>query len=204
MSSTDKPPLKLVQTGTPSRSETIPGANLLGTIVLIGSLGMLFVASMVGYFYVRARAVQWPPSGMPGMPASLWVSTALLIACSWTIHRAVLAARHDRRDSVLLHTRLTLGLGLAFLAAQCWNWWELVGASLTPQVNLYGFTFYMLTGLHAGHVIGGLIPLAIVTRKAQAGAYTSFESTGLRQCALYWHFLDAVWIVVFLVLLLGS
>ncbi|MFH1681903.1 MAG: cytochrome c oxidase subunit 3 [Candidatus Eisenbacteria bacterium] len=69
---------------------------------------------------------------------------------------------------------------------------------------LFGFTFYMLTGLHAAHVLGGLIALAVVTARAHRGAYSAADHAGIELCARYWHFLDIVWIVLFAVLLVGN
>lgn len=197
------PDLKLVGSRPPIHEE-IPGAKVLGTLVLVGSLAMLFFASMIGYFYVRAHATQWPPPGMPALPVGLWLSTLVLLGTSGAIHRAVLAARLDATPAIVRWTRVTLALGLLFLLLQAWNWAELVAQSMTPRINLYGFTFYLLTGLHAAHVIGGLIPLAIVVRNAGRGRYTAREHAGLTQCAIYWHFLDVVWVLVFVVLLSGS
>ena len=196
--------LKLVKDDRPNRQDEIEGAKVLGTLVLIGSLAMLFFASLIGYLLVRARAPQWPPAGMPGMPLGLWLSTAILIGTSLAIHRAVKSAREDQLDGVKRWATITFALGSLFLIAQALNWAELAAQSLTPRVNLYGFTFYLLTGLHFFHVVGGLIALGLVVRNARRGRYTSQAHDGLMQCALYWHFLDAVWVIVFLALLAGS
>jgi cytochrome c oxidase subunit 3 len=75
---------------------------------------------------------------------------------------------------------------------------------VTPSANLYGFTFYMLTGLHAAHVIGGLALLAIVTVRAFCGRYSANAHAGVLYSTMYWHFLDGVWLVMFAVMLLGS
>ena len=91
-----------------------------------------------------------------------------------------------------------------FLVLQTLNWLELVSQNLTAASNLYGFTFYVLTALHAGHVIGGLIPLWIVMRRAFAGRYSSFFYGGVKHVGMYWHFLDVVWVIIFVVLMVGS
>ncbi|RPJ46772.1 MAG: heme-copper oxidase subunit III, partial [Candidatus Latescibacterota bacterium] len=70
--------------------------------------------------------------------------------------------------------------------------------------GLFGFTFYMLTGLHAAHVIGGLGALALTAARAGQGRYTPESRAGVDACAVYWHFLDVVWIVLFAVLWIGG
>lgn len=196
-----RPRLEVVGSDPGARPPEIPGAGVLGMRILLGSLGMLFVASLIGYLYIRARATVWPPPGSPALPPSLWLSTAVILGCSYGMHRAWTAIQRDDRAGLRRFTVLTLVLGLAFLVCQSLNWWQLVQGRLTPKVNLYGFTFYMLTGLHAAHVVGGLIPLAIVTRNAFRDWYRPHSAQGVQYCAMYWHFLDAVWVVLFVVLL---
>jgi heme/copper-type cytochrome/quinol oxidase subunit 3 len=98
-----------------------------------------------------------------------------------------------------------LALGVAFLLVQTLNWWKMVAVdAVLATESLYAFTFYVLTGLHALHVVGGLIPLAITTWRSHRGAYSWADFQGVRQVGMYWHFLDAVWVVLFAVLLLAS
>jgi len=180
------------------------GAEQLGMYLMLASLAVLFLASLLGYVYIRIHATEWPPSGMPGFPPGLWFSTVIILGCSVAIDRALRAVRRD--DDVGLHRGLivTFALGTLFLVLQLLNYWGLAQASLTAATNLYGFTFYMLTGLHAAHVIGGLIPLGIVLRKSRGHAYSSTDHAGVGHVAVYWHFLDVVWLILFFVLLIGS
>jgi cytochrome c oxidase subunit 3 len=99
---------------------------------------------------------------------------------------------------------LTFVFGVLFLANQAWNWSSLVAANMTAKVNLYGFTFYLLTGLHAAHVIGGLIPLGIVALRARAGRYSPAAYGGVEYTRMYWHFLGGVWIAMFVLLLVTT
>ena len=93
-------------------------------------------------------------------------------------------------------------LGLSFLVMQVHNWSTLITSGVTPKNGLYGFTFFFLTALHAVHVIGGLIPLGLVTKRAWASVYSSSRHAGVTYCAFYWHFLDAVWVIMFIVMFL--
>jgi cytochrome c oxidase subunit 3 len=161
---------------------------------------MLFVASMFGYAMIRSRAAAWPPPGVPRLPNTLWISTLIIVASSVTIQTALGAARRGRQPALRLALAATSALGLAFLVSQGLNWFSLVAARLTVRTNLYGFTFFTLTGLHALHVIGGLIPLGTITARAFAGRYDATRHAGIEYTAIYWHFLDVVWLVMFAVL----
>ena len=185
------------------REGEIPGAGVLGMWIFLATLSMLFLASIAGYLVVRLKAPAWPPPGMPRLPSGLWLSTGLLLAGSVTVHLALLRVRLGQRTATVRYLLATTGLALAFLLVQTWNWWGLIAAKMTATTkNLYAFTFFMLTGLHAAHVIGGVILLAIVTARAAKGRYGSGRHGGVTYAAMYWHFLDAVWIVLFAVLVL--
>jgi len=184
------------------RHESGPPVSTLavGTTVILGSLVMLFVGFIGAYVVLRFSAPQWPPPNAPTMPKGLWGSTALLAACSATLHFALLAAR--RGDTAKLKKLLaeTTILGLAFLGLQAWLWTGLFAQGLTLQSDLYGAMFYTLTGLHAAHVFGGIAILLTVFAKASRGRYSARSYGGVGACAAYWHFLGAIWIVLFLVL----
>ncbi len=193
----------MTETGDPrarKESDLPEGAGIIGMRVFLGSLAVLFVASILGYALTRSRAATWPPPGVPDLPSGLWFSTAVIVACSGTIHMALRAVRMGERSACSRWLGATLGLGLLFLGAQAVNWFGLVAAEFTPKTNLYAFLFYMLTGLHAAHVVGGLVPLGIVTGKSLAGRYGSGWHPGVTYMAMYWHFLDVVWLVLFMVL----
>lgn len=172
----------------------------LGMGILILSLSILFAASMVAYLVVRTRAGDsWRPVGMPHLPAGLWISTGLILLLSIAIETGLRDIRRGERPRLARAIGIAFLLGVAFLFNQVLNWRSL----LVAKGSLYGFTFYMLTGLHAAHVIGGLIPLGIVTRRAWEGRYTRDFHPGVAYCTMYWHFLAIVWIVMFIVLSVG-
>jgi cytochrome c oxidase subunit 3 len=169
----------------------------LGMKLFILALSMLFAASILGYLVVRSRAAAWPPPDMPVLPSTLWISTVIMLASSVTMQAAVRAARTDRRAALKSWMSLTTLLGFAFLASQTVNWFALVAVHLTARVNLYGFTFFILTGLHAAHVVGGIVPLSVVTARSWRGRYSAAFHPGVEYCKIYWHFLDVVWLVMF-------
>jgi heme/copper-type cytochrome/quinol oxidase subunit 3 len=176
----------------------------MGMYALIVALGVLFAASVVGYLTIRSAHQPWPPPGFPVLPRTLWLSTLAILAASVAIQRALGAVRRADLRATCRGLVLTLGCGLAFLGLQALAWWQVVrqietsGAS-GPYVKL----FYVLTGLHAVHVLGGLGPLAVVTRRAFAGRYDAQSYAGIQYSAIYWHFLDAVWCVLFVVVYLS-
>jgi cytochrome c oxidase subunit 3 len=174
---------------------------MLGMRLFLLALGMLFAAAMVGYLVVRLRAPEWPPAGSPRLPGGLWISTAVLLLSSGTMAAALGAARNGRAAAARNAFLITFVLGVVFLISQFVNWQHLVVAHHLPaNKNLYAFTFYLLSGLHGAHVVGGLIPLAITTVRAGRGRYTSRDHAGAEYMSMYWHFLDVVWILMFVVL----
>ena len=180
------------------------GTGRLGVKLLVLALSMLFAASIMGYLVIRSRAAVWPPPGVPRLPETLWVSTLIILISSFAMQSAVRAARTDRQRPLGTWMLLTTALGVAFLVSQTLNWFALVAANLTARTNLYGFTFYMLTGLHAAHVVGGVIPLGVVTARAWRERYSSAFHPGVEYCAIYWHFLAVVWVVLFTLLVVAA
>lgn len=184
--------------------ESIPGAGRLGMFLFLSSLGMLFVASIVGYLVIRFRAEEWPPAGMPSIPNGLWSSTLVILGCSWTIHQAYRRIRQDDADGCRKMLWYTFWLGTLFMVLQGVNWFSLILMEIPATLNLYAFTFYMLTGLHAVHVIGGLIQLGFVLRSSSRGQYTAEQHSGVEYSVMYWHFLDIVWVILFALLLIAG
>ena len=183
--------------------EVAPGANTLGMAIFLVSLSVLFLASIAGYLVVRLRADSWAPDDGSGFPLGLWASTLIIVGCSVAIHAALSAVRAGRQAALVRSLAITLVLGLVFLGLQTANWIDLHRSGVTGRESLYGFTFYLFTALHAVHVVGGLIPLGVATARARAGAYSSLSHGGVLHCAMYWHFLDVVWVILFAIILLG-
>ena len=173
----------------------------LGMIVLFGTLSMLFGASVVGYLITRSQNVVWKTASMPGLPLGLVASTILLASLSVAMHVALRAVRQNRFDSLQRALTLALLLGVAFVVGQAENWRAMYAAAVaTDARTLYAFTFYMLTGLHALHVVGGFVPLYIVIRKSKHREYSSSNHEGVKLCAQYWDYLGVVWLILFSVL----
>jgi cytochrome c oxidase subunit 3 len=171
----------------------VPGEFLVwGMRLFLVSLAVLFAASLVAHFATKRDVhTALRPT------AAILLATGVLIISSATIHLAVAAARRGDRPSCRKALLVTLILGTSFLLLQAANWSDLLSRGVTAQDSLNALSFYCLTLLHALHVIGGVAGLAWVTYRSMRGAYTPANYLGVRACALYWHFLDVVWLVLF-------
>ncbi|AQL42290.1 cox-type terminal oxidase subunit III [Halorientalis sp. IM1011] len=176
----------------------------LATVCFLGTDVATFGAGFVYYFFVRAGA--WPPTHLPDLLGSLvLVNTAILLASSVTLHYAhhALSAGHQRRFRALLG--VTVALGAVFLAGQAYEYYELlVVEGFGLQTGVFGSAFYGLTGLHGFHVFLGVVVLAVVFGRALRGAYGAGRDTSVATASLYWHFVDAVWLFLVVVLYVGA
>lgn len=176
------------------------GPAVLGMILFIASEIMFFGTLFAAYLSVRAAQPTWPPAGAPvpspGLPLIL---TAILVASSVTQHRA---AKIGRPEGARRWTGLTIVLAVAFLAGQGWEWSRLAEEGLTMDSDPFGTAFYLLTGAHGLHVIGGLMMLIAMWFRLAAGSLAPSRSQGLEAVTYYWHFVDAIWLVVLVVVYL--
>ena len=184
-------------------------AGHLGMVLFLISLAMLFATVVLAYVVVGlqlAQADDWRPAGAPGLPSVLILSTILLLGSSLTLGLASRsAARGGGPSEVGRWMLLTLCLVAGFLVTQGIAWVDLVEKDLLFQSSLYAWLFYVLTGVHALHVLGGIVPLCIVTRNAFKGRYSTrrFSRRGLIYCGMYWHFIDVAWLILYLTLFWG-
>lgn len=192
-------------TPTPDRHHQVPArAHTIGMVLFLISLGMLFAASIVGYVIIRITSRNAPDLNTLHIPPLMWVSTALILLSSFTIHRALISIRRERKDRLTFWLLLTAGLSVAFVAVQVPALLDLLSQHRLVQVtgmHLYGLIFFLIL-VHALHVIGGLIALTGVTIQSLRHAYDHEKHAGVRFTSMYWHFLDIVWIIMFGVFLL--
>ncbi len=128
------------------------------------------------------------------------VMTIVLLLSSLTVHRAEKAIAHGDTRGLLRYLLLTMGLGVAFLALMGYEW-SIAFREINPS-SPYGSIFFLTTGSHALHLLSGLFILALVYLAARRGAYQPEDHWGVTAGALYWHFVDVVWLSVFLILYL--
>ena len=171
----------------------------LGTWVLLTAVIMLFAGLSSAYIVLRG-VPEWQNITIPRLA---WANTVVLLASSVAIEFARAAVRKNRRESLRQWLVISGALGLAFLVGQFLVWRQLVRAGVYLATTLHSSFFYVLTDAHALHLAGGLLGLGIVLRHAFADRLTARSHEPLKACALYWHFMDFIWVYCFLMLLLA-
>lgn len=175
----------------------------LGMVIFLASWTMLFAALFFAYAMLRGRSAQWPPADMAPLPLVLpAVNTAVLAASSVALQLALVSARRGRVSAVAPAVYMALVLGAVFLALQFVVWIGLWRAGLRPDGGPYPSVFYALTVFHGLHVLGGLCGLSWLAVRARANAYGPGRHVGLRLWTGYWHFVGAVWLLLFVTLFL--
>jgi cytochrome c oxidase subunit III len=172
-----------------------------GTVAMVGLIiaeSSIFTIFVVAYLYYLGRDVQGPkPKEVLDVPIFI---TVCLLSSSFFIWLAERAIDQGKMAAFRLWWSITVLLGIVFLCGTATEWHKLiVRDQLTISTNLFGTTYYSLVGLHASHVVIGLIMMLFTLALAFAGAVGPQHAYRIRTLALYWHFVDAVWVVVFTV-----
>lgn len=180
--------------------------HTVGLWLFLVALAVLFGSSMVGYVYIRAfgPANVSQAAGTIHVPSLLWVSTALVLGVSYSLHRAVAALRIERHDPFRFWLRAALVLAVGFIAVQTPAMIMILhehATFRTQGLHIYGLIFFLVL-LHALHVVGGVVALVRNLLAAGRGAYDHENYLPVHHTALYWHFLDIVWLVMFSIFLL--
>ena len=168
----------------------------------MGSMIMVF-AGLTSAYVVRKGAGDWMSIKLP---AVFWFSSAAIILSSVTVNLALSSFRKSNKQSGLIFLAATLVFGLLFSWLQFQGWGELTNNGIylvhdkraTSLVS--GSFIYLLSGLHLAHLAGGLIALIFTIIRGLMGRYSATNVHGVRLTAMYWHFLDALWIYLFLFL----
>ena len=191
------PPVRLVG----SRIHTLNRPNMVsvGTIVWLASELMFFAGLFAVYFTVRAQVVgEWPPPPTELNLTYALVFTIVLIVSSFTCQLGVFAAERGDVFALRRWFGLTLLLGLVFVLGQANEYRVLVlEHATTVSSSTYGTVFYLTTGFHGLHVVGGLIAFALIIVKTKTSKFTPAQATGAIVVSYYWHFVDVVWIGLF-------
>jgi len=182
----------------PEVSWSLPARGYVGMFGLILAEAAIFTIFIIAYIYNIGKSLTGPqPRDVLRVPVFF---TICLWSSSLTIHYAEKALRAGMVRAFMLRWFLTIALGAAFLAGTAVEWYRLIyHEGLTISTNLFGTTYYSLVGLHAFHVTVGLIALSTVLIFALLGHVRREHAYPVDVLSLYWHFVDAVWVVVFLV-----
>jgi cytochrome c oxidase subunit III len=176
----------------------LPSRRKAAVAWLIVTESAMFTIFVVAYLFYLGKSLTGPsPAQVLETPI---ISTLCLLGSSVTIMWAAGAFRRASTAHFRLWWALTIGLAAVFLAKTATEWYRLITVHhLTISTNVFGTTFYALVGLHATHVIVGVILLTLVLALSLAGKVRQAHAEHLEMVAWYWHFVDAVWVVVFTV-----
>lgn len=153
-------------------------------------------APNVGIGEKAANPGSWNIIGPFGLPA---INTAILLTSSWTLTIAHHALLEKNRSTLILFTSITAMLGILFLGLQAYEYYEAyTHYGLTLQSGIYGSTFFMLTGFHGMHVLIGTIFLIVLSLRTAKGHFTPQDHFAYEAGAWYWHFVDVVWVFLFI------
>jgi cytochrome c oxidase subunit 3 len=167
--------------------------GLIAFLAVATSLFSLFISA----FLMRSQETDWRSLAIPGF---LWVNTALIIAASAAMEITRILAHRDNAPGVKAGLAASCALTLAFIAGQYTVWLQLAEAGKFAAANPGNAFFYLLTGIHGLHLLGGLFVLGRTTVKAWRGSEVDAITESVDLCALYWHFLLLVWLVLLAVL----
>jgi len=178
----------------------LPSRGRVAMFSLIIGESAIFTIFVVAYIYYIGRSTYGPTPQILDVP---WFNTVCLLSSSISIVLSERAIERGHIRNFAAWWALTILLGVVFLAGTAMEWKRLIYSDgLSIRSNLFGTTFYSLVGLHATHVMVGLIMLSLVMIFTLLGRVEQQHTERIQILSLYWHFVDAVWVVVFTVVYL--
>jgi cytochrome c oxidase subunit 3 len=180
---------------TDERAVRGTSSPVMGMVLFVAGEAMFFAAFFGVYFSIRTSAPVWPPKniGVPELPIPTAL-TVILISSSVVLQVGVAALRRGRSTTFRSLLGLTILLGASFLALQAYDYSRL---SFGVRDGIYPSLFYVMTGLHMAHVAGGVVLLSLVMGQAVTGQLSPERHDPVEAAAIYWHFVDIVWIGLF-------
>jgi cytochrome c oxidase subunit III len=171
----------------------------VGLLVLLGVISSLFFLFIVA-FMIRSQVSDWEHLSAPWKPLAspwfLWINTAMLVMSSVFLQWARVAARNNRASQTVKGLLLSGIFAVAFLVGQFLVWRQFVSLGYFVSTNPANSFFYLLTGLHAMHLFGGLIAWIRTCLKAWKGVAIEQLSSSVELCAIYWHYLLGLWLLL--------
>lgn len=180
-----------------SRIHTLNRPNMVsvGTVVWLAS-ELMFFAGMFGiYFTAKATSTEWPLHELNVGYAVVF--TTILVLSSVTCQMGVFAAERGDVLQLRFWYVITLLMGLVFVLGQANEYRSLVGEDMTLSSDAYGTVFYLTTGFHGLHVVGGLLAFVLLIMRTRMSKFTPAQATSAIVVSYYWHFVDIVWIALF-------
>lgn len=172
-----------------------------GVVLFLVAESAIFLGLFSAYLIYRSVMPVWPPEGTPELDLLLpGVNSIILISSSFVMHQGQAAIKRNDNAGLQRWFGLTALMGIIFLAGQMYEYFHL---EMGLTTNLFASCFYVLTGFHGLHVTFGLLLiLSVLWRSRQAGHYSSESHFGVEAAELYWHFVDVVWIILFILVYL--
>jgi heme/copper-type cytochrome/quinol oxidase subunit 3 len=177
----------------PRTADGVRASGQWGMRLLIATESAFFAYLLFSYFYLGSLAPVWPPDGAPSL-AIAGPDTVILLASSVTLWWAETGIARGAQGRLRAGLLFTFVLGGVFVALQAREWSQ---KTFSPQTSAYGSLFFTVTGFHGAHVVAGLLMNLVVQVWAWRGSFTRGRHAFVSNAALYWHFVDVVWIVVF-------
>lgn len=169
----------------------------LAMVVFIASEAVFFAFLIAAYIYYSGATVRGPQAGNSLDPSRTLLFTICLLASSGTLWLAERRLAAGSRNGFKAWLGVTVVLGSVFLAGQAFEYSGLISKNITPARNLFAATFFTLTGFHGFHVFCGLIALSVLLLLASMDKFGEKAVSGVGAISIYWHFVDAVWVLIF-------
>ena len=174
--------------------------SYFGMLIALGSFSMLFVALLASYGILRSRSAIWMSYTIGTIPLFLaWVNTIVILISSITLFMASKANERENKIVTLNQIYTTIIIGLVFLSLQIILWNVLINDGFTIKSHQAGSVFYMLSGLHGLHILGGIISLIWLVFKIRVN---NVILKPIRLVSMFWHYLTLIWIVIFITVIL--
>jgi cytochrome c oxidase subunit 3 len=173
-----------------------PDHRMFGLYLFLIAESMIFLGLFTAFLMYKAMMPVWPPEGTPELELILpGVNTVILVSSSFVMHRGQAAIKKNDVKGLQFWFGLTAAMGLVFLLGQGYEYFH---AEFGLTTNLFASSFYALTGFHGLHVTFGLaLVLAVLWRSFKGEHYSDSKHFGVEAAELYWHFVDVVWIILF-------
>jgi heme/copper-type cytochrome/quinol oxidase subunit 3 len=172
-------------------------------LFFLGAETMFFAALVGGFLVLRTQSVVWPPPFQPRLPVVVTgLNSLVLLASSLAMARATRALWRGEIERLRRWLGVAAALGAAFLLVQGYEWVRLIRFGLSVTSGVYGATFYTLIGAHGLHVLGALVWLGVTWLLTGAGRLGRPRPTPVAVCAIYWHYVVALWPVLYVLVYL--
>jgi cytochrome c oxidase subunit III len=190
---------------TPQYPAIKPG--MMGMYIFLASEVMFFGSLFAMYFYLYGSHLVWPPpppSHANEFYVAVWpvpvFNTIFLFTSAFTCHFGLDALSYDNRRRFFFLWTTTILLGVLFEIGQLYEFINAFNRGLNLTVNSFASAFFVMTGFHGAHVLGGLVLLTLILYRALRGQFNSRNHVGPAAVTLYWHFVDVVWFFLFVIL----